>query len=283
MAMHNQTNYGDFFGVALHGFSISEIEKLRYALLMQILPFYNSIIVEQSLCVDLVAKGLPKKRFIEIANSSFCSEYLGFYFQSKESKGSNQWISGGLSLFQGATSFTVSMSANGTSRERDSPSIDKLIKRLERNGISYGYNFSEKDTNDPFLYAFGKTRFKPHTEPGGQLLKLWSSSCAFPDTDAPFRHGVLREIYEVNYLNQTHLDVMHAGKSLPQLIKIDPRFGRLESLGLTCWKWSILREYIDFVRQRLAGTAWLSLAVFVETFYEKQKQLKAPKALDSHF
>jgi hypothetical protein len=50
-----------------------------------------------------------------------------------------------------------------------------------------------------------------------------------------------------------------------------PRLGRLESLGVHHWKWSVLREYIDLVRQRLAGTAWLNLAAFVENYYEKQR------------
>jgi hypothetical protein len=251
---------GSFVGGDFRGFDRSCISIIRKNLLTGVAVEFKKIKCFETNNFERSAKKIAKKNYL--------LDYMNFAFQSGDPE-TDSWVDGLLYFYRNGNSFSYSYLAPTIEFENRLRFVfDEIIDLVVNNNLGYGYRFSNLDTNNPMGYPFGQGRARVHTETSGQLLKYWSSAIAFPNEQAPFRHGVLREIYEVNYLNSSHLSAQVGNVSFEDWVSKSSRFGTLEMLSKNVWKWSVFRHDIEFVRQRLSGSKLLSLPRFVDDFYK---------------
>ena len=130
-------------------------------------------------------------------------------------------------------------------REPASVDLLSLIIDLSVFGkLNYGFGYSWSKSTDPSLHAVGLTAGLPRT-PGEWLNAdhdaLWfEERLSRPPAAPKMRHlkGCLRDVYELNVLNDTHLKTkMHGGETLEHFVRSRTAFGTIISgeNGASVW------------------------------------------------
>ncbi len=142
----------------------------------------------------------------------------------------------------------------------DSSNVNEEIIRILVDSLQpiYGIGYTMPYFWGPRAFATGTissryaTSDKTFYGPPEQLKK---QSQAFrgvylEDNDKRNLDQMLRDVFEINFLSQGHLDRQVKGKSLRDWIN-ENAFGTLQQLTPWCWRWNVLNEDIPLIRGAL--------------------------------
>lgn len=149
--------------------------------------------------------------------------------------------------------------------DENSDRVQSLISHAISMAPTYGYRFTESETSYPEFHVggigFGSDR-RRH-EKRITSLSAWSHAKNTPPPHSPFEIGMLRDVYEVNWINDAHLQAKVGSTTLMERIKLDPRFGSLSPSSSKLFSWNIDLANLAFVRERLKGSGLFGLDDFV--------------------
>ncbi|WKV49484.1 hypothetical protein [Dickeya fangzhongdai] len=147
--------------------------------------------------------------------------------------------------------------------DANSKHIVDFFKLLGNLSFSYGIGyFSEKITSS-FYYSTGDNMVNLYPYENSSLFKRECPG-RFKGQER-YKDTMLRMVYLVNVINQSHLSVVIDGISLEEWISNDEKHGKLERLDNGMWLWEVQENNLDEVNTLLgkAGVliSWKSSAV----------------------
>jgi hypothetical protein len=258
------SEFKKFKGYGFYGFDWYAAKEVRRFLLLNIPKDMRGLRILESHNIELAPKIIARKNFEHLAMKETNSDYIGLFFEQNYQGNSIAWLSGGLNFLKNKGSFCYSYFSENSELDVKLKNLaEGLQSLLQRNGLSYGYLFDQSNTSDPASYPFGQNLLNHHKKTTAQPLKYWSSAISLPTEQCPYRHGIMRDIYSVNFINLSHMGPILNGKSILQLISLEPIFGVLNQLEEELWKWSIEPCNLNVVRLKLANSSLLSLPYFL--------------------
>jgi hypothetical protein len=118
-------------------------------------------------------------------------------------------------------------------------------------GPVYGIGYQRPFAKGPALYAYGMSAGLGYS--GTDRIEMNRIGAWMRERMAQNRHknGMLRDIYSLNLLTQTHLDQEVERHSLHEWIEETQERGQLVDLGNKQWIWRLPDALIDNVRSSL--------------------------------
>ena len=234
-------------------FDVEFVEPLRFAIAqLDGLRFLQSISPNHS------ARAISKAN-VRIPLQFATKPLLSFSFES--SKRLQRRTVGFLSQYGQTKQFSLIVEPSDEHSDR----VKNLIGRAISMAPTYGYRFTESETSYPEFHVggigFGSDR-RRH-EKRITSLSAWSHGKNTQPPHSPFEIGMLRDVYEVNWINDSHLQAKVGSTTLMERIKIDPRFGSLSASSSKLFRWNIDLVNLAFVRERLKGSVLFGLDEFV--------------------
>jgi hypothetical protein len=154
--------------------------------------------------------------------------------------------------------------------------VKEFFTELERTILKsnplYGYYYSDECTNDPIYYAAGiYSSGGNRRDPSGLPLRFWSNAVALtPKEKRPWHAGIIRDVYEANFLNELHLNTIFNGMPFSSWVNKSPRFGQLDQVAPNLWRWQVRTAELAFVRAELKGSPIASLESYLNKIQAEQ-------------
>jgi hypothetical protein len=99
----------------------------------------------------------------------------------------------------------------------------------------------------PYYFAHGSCYNDTQTEEEENLRTKWM----YYSYKESFISGLIRDVFELNFLNRSHLDYSVEGKTFELFLKEEKKYGIPEPIGIDLWQWNPPAEEIGNIRQIL--------------------------------
>ena len=244
---------GGFVAFDFLNFDVEFVEPLRFAIAQ-----LDGLRFQQSTSPNHSARAISKAN-ARLPVLGAKAPLLSFAFES--SKRLPNKAVGFLSQYGQTKQFSLIVEPSDEHSDR----VKNLISRAISMAPTYGYRFTESETSFPEFHVggigFGSDR-RRH-EKRITSLSAWSHGKNTPPPHSPFELGMLRDVYGVNWINDSHLQAKVGSTTLMERIKLDPRFGSLSACSPKLFRWNIDVANLAFVRERLKGSVLFGLDEFV--------------------
>lgn len=134
--------------------------------------------------------------------------------------------------------------------------IEKLAKDLyEYLEPAYGYTYQRPFELGPVFYPFGVIAGLDFGEPERKLISKWGNEYSYEDGD--YKTGLMRDIYPINFLSESHFSHEIEGQSLKDWIESSSEHGELKKLTDNLWSWWVPEDKIAKIREIFIPTGLL--------------------------
>jgi hypothetical protein len=121
----------------------------------------------------------------------------------------------------------------------------------------YGIGFLLPQILGPISYVHGFTAGPADYVAVGEEYEEEVRICRWPDVgleNEVYRHGIIRDVYPLNYLNKSQLERPVNGIPLQAWIEQEARRGSIEKFSDGLWLWTVPRDEIPEIRRILKAS-----------------------------